>query len=215
MIFWMNSNVFQNDFLTNEEDDDILKAHYVIASARIRINRDEKVENIISAKAMLFPDAYVCSGVTDDEFRSRYFEQCDKNKAFLSTLIKGSIEEGFNIIIMCTFKERKLKYLKYLSEYIFMEFGYPVYEYKEYSSGKYELISCNKDKVLKKCNKALKEAKEKRKERLLESENGRKALAKDYKSMSKKKLKKILKDRNLYTENMSKSEMIDTLKIFM
>ena len=104
---------------------------------------------------------------------------------------------------------------KYLSEYIFMEFGYPVYEYKEYSSGKYELISYNKDKVLKKCNKALKEAKEKRKERLLESENGRKALAKDYKSMSKKKLKKILKDRNLYTENMSKSEMIDTLKIFM
>ena len=70
MIFWMNSKVFQNDFLTNEEDDDILKAQYVIASARIRINRDEKVENIISAKAMLFPDAYVCSGVTDDDFRS-------------------------------------------------------------------------------------------------------------------------------------------------
>ena len=52
-----------------------------------------KIDNVISAKAMLFPDAYVCSGVTDNEFRSRYFDQCEKNRAFISTLIKGSIEE--------------------------------------------------------------------------------------------------------------------------
>ena len=215
MIFWMNSKVFQNDFLTNEDDDDILDAQYVIISARIRINRDEDVKNVISAKAILFPDSYVCAGVTDDEFRSRYFEQCDKNRVFISTLLKGSIEEGYNIILLCTHKERKLKYLKYLSEYIYMEFGYPVYEYKEYSSGKYELIPYEKEKILKKCNKILEKSKREQKERLLQSENGRKALMKDYKKMSKKELKKILKKRGLYTDEMSKSDMVETLSLFM
>ena len=215
MIFWMNSKVFQNDFLTNEKDDDILEAQYVVASSRIRIDREGQIDNIISAKAMLFPDAYVCSGVTADEFRSRYFEQCEKNSAFISTLIKGSIEEGYNIILLCTHKERKLKYLDYLSQYIYIEFGYPVYEYKTYSSGKYELVKYDKEKVLKKCNKILKETKEIQKERLLSTDNGRKSILKEYKKMSKKELKKILKKRNLYTDGMDKSEMIDTLEVFM
>lgn len=96
-----------------------------------------------------------------------------------------------------------------------MEFGYPVYEYKEYSSGKYELIPYEKEKILKKCNKILEKSKREQKERLLQSENGRKALMKDYKKMSKKELKKILKKRGLYTDEMSKSDMVETLSLFM
>ena len=53
------------------------------------------------------------------------------------------------------------------------------------------------------------------KERLLSSDNGRKSILKEYKKMSKKELKKILKKRNLYTDGMDKSEMIDTLEVFM
>ena len=114
MMFWMNSKVFQDVFLVNENDQDILNAQYVLVSTRIR--KRESRKNIISANAILFPDADVCCTLTDEDFRERYFNQCHKNKPFIATLIKGSIEENYNIIFMCTKKESKMKYLKYLHQ---------------------------------------------------------------------------------------------------
>ena len=48
MMFHMTSKVFQDIFLTNEKDQDILDAQYVLVSSRIR-RRNANVENIISA----------------------------------------------------------------------------------------------------------------------------------------------------------------------
>lgn len=214
MMFWMDSKVFQNIFLDNERDQDILKAQYVLISTRIR-KREAKIENIITANSILFPDAHVCSSLTDDDFKERYLNQCSKNNPFIATLIKGSIEENYNIIFLCTKKENKMKYLQFLSNYIYLEFDYPVYEYKLYASGAIKLISYNKNKILKKCNKILKEAKDINYQKEIRTTDGRKRIIKDFKNMKKSDLKKNLKKRNLYKEGMSKKDMIEMIETFM
>ena len=125
----MDSKVFQNEFLTNERDDDILEAQYVIISTRIR-KKNRKWENIINAQSMLYPDTFVYSSLDEETIMDRYYSQCGKAVAFLATLIKGSIEEGFNIIFISTKKELKVfNYLSLLSTFIWLEFKYPVYNY--------------------------------------------------------------------------------------
>ena len=213
MMFWMDSKVFQNVFLVNEKDQDILKAQYVLVSTRIR--RREHRDNIVIANAILFPNSHVCSSLTDDDFRERYLNQCNSNKPFLATLIKGSIEEGYHIIFLCTKKENKMKYLQYLSDFVFLEFGYPIYEYKLYANGALPLRSYNKDKIIKKCNKILKEAKDHNYEKEIQTKDGRKRIIKDFKSMKKSDLRKNLEKRNLYQEGMSKKDMIEMIETFL
>ena len=213
MMVWMTSKDLQNVFLKNERDKDILNAQYVICSLRIR--KREEQDNIISAQSILFPAPDVCSALTEEDMRERYMNQLMPAKAFLATLIKGSIEEKYNIIFLCTKNEGKMKFLRYLSEFMYIEFGYPVYEYKKYANGSIALIKYNKKKVLKKCDKLLDDAK--RKQYLIDrtTEAGRKRILKDYKKMKKSDLKKNLKKRNLYYKGMSKSEMIDMIDAFM
>lgn len=213
MMFWMDSKVFQNVFLVNEKDRDILKAQYVLVSTRIR--KREHRDNIISGNSILFPNAHVCSALTDNDFRDRYMDQCSNSKPFIATLIKGSIEEGYNIIFICTKKENKMKYLQYLSEFIYLEFGYTVYEYKLYANGALPLRSYKKDKIIKKCNKILNEAKDKNYEKEILTEDGRKRIIKDFKKMKKSDLRENLEKRNLYQKGMSKKDMIDMIETFM
>lgn len=210
----MNSKVFQDYFLKNESYKTILNAQYVLISSRIR-KSDTKYKNIISAYNYLYPSTSVIVKMTDEDFRAEYFNQLDSNKALLSTLILGSINEGFNIIFLCTKNEDKLHFLKYLSEYIYMEFDYPVYEYKSYSNGKMHLIDYNPKSIVKRCNKILKKAKKLQYEKNLTTELGRKQIKSEFSSLSKKDMKKELESRNLYTDGMSKKEMIEMFELFM
>lgn len=215
-MFWMTSKVFQDEFLTNEDDDVILDSQYVIVSTRIRARRDKKVTNVVLGKAMLFPDARVCGATTKEEMKERYYEMCEQptTVAFLATLVHGAIKEGYNIIFMCTHNERKLHYLECLANFIYIKFGYPVYEYHKLENS--TIIQYNKKQVLKKCNKYIKRSKKKQTESLLAAgEKGIKKVMEDYKKMSKKKLKKILEKQSLYSEGMDKEEMLDTIEVFL
>ena len=127
----------------------------------------------------------------------------------------GFIEEGYNIIFICTKKEGKIKFLDYLANYIYMEFGYPVYEYKKYASGALPLRKYDKEKVIKKCNKLLKRAKEENYKKQLQTVNGRKQISKSIKKMKKKELIKELDKKGLYVEGMDKTEMIEMLRTFL
>lgn len=214
MMFYMTSKVFQDDFLTNEDDQDILDAQYVLVSSRIR-RRNADVENIISAYSMLFPAANVCAAMTTREFKDAYYEQLSGTLPFIATLIKGSIDENYNIIFLCTKKEGKIKFLEYLSNFIYIEFGYPVYEYKKYATGALPLRKYSKKDVMKKCDKILDEAKKENYKKQVQTSNGRKQIMKKYKKMSKDDLIKELKKRDLYLEGMDKSEMLDMLETFL
>lgn len=208
----MHSKTFRDKFLITEEDDDILKSQYIIVSARIYKKRERK--NIISAKNIVYPDAEVCMAIEEERFRDLYLKQLSCNKEFFAALIKMSIEDRTNIIFLCTKNESKMNYLKYLAEFIMLEFDYPCYEYGKYSDGITELQKYNKKKVLQKCNNLLDEAKEKMHQKMKNTKEGRKSIKKEYEKMTKKELKKILTELNLYSKGMSKFEMLDTLEAF-
>jgi hypothetical protein len=214
MMFWMNSKTFQDDFLSNERDKDILNAQYVLVSTRIR-KGDGKYKNIIAASTTLYPNNSALMKLTEDDIRTEYFEQLDENRGLLATLILGSIEKKYNIIFLCTKNESKLKYLKYLSEYVFMEFDYPIYDYKKYSYNKIGIIEIDKAEIIQKCKKILKQIKKERNEELESTKMGRMKLANEFKSLSKKEMKKELMKRDLYIDNMSKKEMVEMFELFI
>lgn len=214
MMFWMNSKTFQDDFLSNERDKDILNAQYVLVSTRIR-KGDGKYKNIIAASTTLYPNNSALMKLTEDDIRNEYFEQLDENRGLLATLILGSIEKKYNIIFLCTKNESKLKYLKYLSEYVFMEFDYPIYDYKKYSYNKIGIIEIDKNKIIQKCNKILKQLKKERSKELESTKSGRMKLAQEFKSLSKKEMKKELMKRDLYIDDMSKKEMVEMFELFI
>ena len=90
-----------------------------------------------------------------------------------------------------------------------------LYNYKIYQSGKYELIKYNKEKVLKKCNKVLKEAKRNYIERILNENTADSHYKKKYlKRADKSDLKRYLKEHHLYRKDMNKKEMIETIILF-
>lgn len=207
MLYYTNSKVYQNIFLRHESYQDILKSQYVLVSTRI--SSSGEYENIVQARNMLYPNPEVCSTMDSNSFKNSYFNQLESNKAFFATLIKGSIEEKYNIIFMNTYKEEKnMKFLEYLSEFIFIHFGYPCYNYKYYSLGMISLIKYNKKDVLKICNEYLKEAKD-------NYNNDKNNKLKNFKKMSKKKLRKILQKEGLYMDGMDKEEMLESIKLFL
>ena len=210
----MNSKEFNDLYLKNEYDEDILNAQYVLVSTRILL-RNGDTENIVSAMSILFPNSSACSTLNDEDFKKVYMNQLSGALPFLATLIKGSIEEGYNIIFLCTNKEDKLHYLYYLSLFIAHEFhGFPVYNYTSFVAG-CKLIKYNEDKVLHKCNKILLEAHDNEFEKKRKTYRGREELLRRYKKMSKAELKKLVKDEGLYKKGMSKSELIDILEMLL
>lgn len=212
MFYHLNSKVFFDEFLVHESDNDILKAQYVVVSHRIRLR--ERDDNMINGTSLLFPASDVCSTLTDDDFREKYYNQLMGCKPFIATLIKGSIEEKYNIIFMCSKKEDRMKYLELFANFVYMEFGYPCYEYSKYRSGASYLLKYNKEKILKKCNKILRETKKNYEDK--ELSNGQiGTVMKSYKDMNKKDLKKNLVKRGLYTDGMSKKEMLETIELFI
>ena len=210
MMFYMDSKVFEKEFLNNETDKDILNTQYIIVSTRIRISDNYKYDNIVNMKTELFPDSLVCSALDDDSLREAYFDQLNNNITLLSYLIKGSIKDKLNIVFLCTKKESKIKYLKYLSEFSLMEFGYPIYDYDKYCNYKQQDVSYDEKTVLKICESYIKEAKGKSYDNISDKE-----IKKDIKDLSKKSLVKELKRLNLYTKGMDKYQMRELLEYYL
>lgn len=210
-ILYMDSKTFLKKYIKENKPKVVLDTQYAIVSSTIR--KSGRHENVISA-SQLFPGNRMLSDyiTTGDavEFKYSYFNQLEDNKPLLAVLIKGAIEEEYNIVFMCSNKEKKRwKYLKLLSEFVEQEFNYPMikYEDKDSLSG----VKFNKDKTMDKVHKVLKAAKKDKKRKQLQSVRGReKILSK----MSKDEMKKELKKMNLYYKGMTKEEMLDTMDLF-
>ena len=214
MLYYMHSKTFFEEFLNNETDRDILKAQYVCVSTHIR-RRDANIENVVCLNNILYPGSRVLDKGGFEDMRDSYHEQLSEEATpLIAELIRGSIEENHNIIFLCTKKEWKLKYLKWLAEYIMMEFEYPVYNYHKYIQG-CPLLEYNKSKVLKKVKSISEDAKKKLYDVQRTSKKGRKIILEEYKSMSKKELKKICIKEEIYYDGMSKQEMLDMLEAFL
>lgn len=214
MIYYMHSETFFELFLHNESDRDILKAQYICVSTHIR-RKDKNVENVIVANSVLYPASAVLNQGSFEDMKDAYFDQLSGDAiALIAELIRGSIEENLNIIFICTKSEWKLKYMKWLAEFIMLEFQYPVYNYKKYIQG-CPLLEYDRSKVLKSVKSITETAQKRLFNEERKSKTGRKRILKEYESMSKKELKKICIKEELYYEGMSKQEMLDMLESFL
>lgn len=210
MIYYMDSKTFQNEFLVNETDKDILNAQYILVSTNIR--KRTQAKNIITGYRYFYPNNAVFMCTNEDQMKDEYFNQLDTTLPFIATLILGAIEEKYMIIFLCTKNETKLNYLEWFSDYVYTVFDYPVYDYKAYTNW-CELIEFDKEAVAKKCRKTLKRASEINYNKNIQSKKGRKVLESQISQYSKKELKKQLKKRGLYSPNLTKEEMREFLML--
>lgn len=175
----------------------------------------KKRGNIVSAN-FLFPNNSILSEYTvdgdSDEFIDAYMNQLSENMPFLATLIKGVIEEKFNIVFMCTKAEEKLGYLDALRYFVESTFHFPIYKYSKNKIEKSKYEKYDKKKLLKKCNKLLKNAEETQLKTMESTVTGRRKLAS---KMSKKEMAKKLKDIGVVgIKSMNKAEMKEYLEEF-
>ena len=184
----MKSSTFIDDFIQNEDDIDILTASYVCVSISIRRKSENDLFDITIANktSFLYPSNRVFSAETIDDMRELYIEDLEEDcLPFLSVIIKKSIKKGQNFILICSDKEWKLQYLKWMAEFVYEK------------------------AVLNKVNKILKNAKRRNLDNMSSKEKNR-----AYKTMKTSELRKILKDKDLYNKNMSRSDMLDMLDAF-
>lgn len=211
MIIYMKSSTFIDDFIENEDDVDILTASYVCVSTQIRRRAENESLDIIIAKrsSLLYPSNRVYAADTIETMKDVYMEQLEECcLPFLSIMIKKSIKKGKNFILLCSDKEWKLQYLKWVSEFVYDYFGYPIYSYKDFVSIE-KLADFNANDVLSKVKKILKNAKQKNLDNMNSKEKKR-----VYKNMKTSELKRILKDKGLYNKTMCRSDMLDMLDAF-
>lgn len=213
-IFIMNSETFLKKFIEKEDPKKVLRTQICIVSTTIR--RTGRYSNIIQA-SFLYPNNriladYLCDKDKDVFIDDYKHQLSEASRPFLATLINGAIEENYTIIFLCSHKESKFKYLDYLVEFVKEEFGYPIYKYEDYLKyGSSIFKRYDKEYVLKKVNKEFKIAKKEQKKKQLSTVNGRKEYIKN---LSKSKMKKMVKDMNLYTKGMDKKELLDILELF-
>lgn len=210
----MDSKVFRDEFLVNEDDDDILDMQYVIISNRIR-KRDSKYKNIALYYNILYPNTQVLFRKTEEDFEEEYYKQLEENIAAIVTLVMACIDEGFNITFITTHREMKLGFLQYLADFIYNRLGYPVYDYTLYANKRSRKMNWNKKNVKKQCEKILKKFKKERYRENLKTEKGREQNTRAFACLSKKEMIKELKSRNLYRDGMSKADMVEMYELFM
>ena len=214
-IYFMNGKTFLEQYIT-EEPKKVMKTQFVIVSSTIRKTGKYK-EQVINASSYLLPSQELFVDYdnykTNHKYQNGYKDEIlNPAKAFLATIIKYAIEEQATIVFLCGHRERKYYYLELIQEFVEDEFGIHIYDYKKLKEGKEHVRKYYPSLVLQKCNKVLKDATKKEKQKKLSTERGRKEY---FKSLSKKELKKKLKKRQLYFPVISKSEMRDTLDAFM
>lgn len=222
MIYFMDGKTFIKDFV-RKHSSLAKKAKYVIVSSTIRkIGKYE--DSVINMNNALFPSNELIMDYADykhnEEYADKYMEQLEDSKAFFATLIMYDIKlnkdkNKHNVIFLCGNKERKYFYFNLIQKYVEDEFGYHIVDYRKFIKKKkdYKFPKLRRTKdILATCKKIRKKKKAEQQSKLIQSENGRMKLLKE---MTKKKLRKELKKRDLYINGMSKGDMIDMLKTIL
>ena len=181
----------------------ILDTYYILASNRIHRGK-RRYDTIQIAASIFSPSAAVLYQDDPQSAKEQYMVQLAEDaKAYLATLVKGAIKKGYHIAILATPKEEHGgHYLRYIREYVQKTFHFPIYDYGKFIRGKSELVSYDADAVLSFCNRVIEE--ERKKDRV--------GYYLDMETWSKKKLRRKLKEHELYPDaNATREEMADLL----
>ena len=200
-MYYMSGKTFLTQYI-KEDPDKVWKTQFVVVSSTIKKSgKYEKKKRMINGNNILFPKEDLIVDYDNykhnEEYRAKYTEQLDNNKAFFATIIKYVVE-------------KKYAYFDVLQDYLEDEFNFHIYNYKRYKEGKEKVFPVNTSLVLKKCDKIIRKAKKASRETAMSSSYTR---MKFIQSLSKKELKKELKKRSLYSDGMTKEEMRDILDV--
>ena len=206
----MHSETFFEMFLEEESYKTIMNSYYVCASSSIRKKTD--MENVVTVSNVICPKAFVYNKGTLLEMKEAYFRQLKEyDNTFLASIIKMAIENQYNVIFLCTKKEWKLDYLKWMSDWVYMEYGYMIYDYKKYKKGYQTIRNYNREKVLKKVRAVVKKGEKEALFHAARNPNGRKLAKDEIKTWSKQKMRKFLLKKYTYYPKASRKEMMEDI----
>lgn len=184
------------------------KTNYLIMSSRIRttIERDN-VLNITN----LFLNAGLLKGVgfntesdsnlAKEEFKN-FLLKNPKGMSIICAMIECTVVEGEDTVLLCTPNEFKCDYMKTFCEVVYDLFAYPILRYPETA----EVDLSDVIKRLLYYNKTIKS--------FLVTNANETDRTTMISRMSKKELRKALKKRGLYSDIMTKKDMIELLTEF-
>ena len=214
MLYAMNTKTFKNIF-SKESVKNIERTQFLVISKRI--TKSEENDSVIFARNLFPKERIIVDYRSSDPkyFESEYRKQLDGERLYLALIIKGILEENFPVMILCTYTEWKLGWVKFLIRYIDDEFLYPVIDYKKYKTKKeipnVEFDHTRMTAVLERCDEIIKEEMKKQRKEKERTKEGRSKLLSE---MSADDMKKKLKKMNLYSSDMTRPEMKELLKVF-
>ena len=135
----------------------------------------------------------------------------------MANLVNNAVKNNVTFIFLCSKSEWKVgsgrrNYMQIIADYVYEEFGYPMWDYKKYKLGKEKPVSYNKDEVIHRCKKIIKDDRINYLNKKMKTRKGRQELLKE---LSDKEMKQLLKSVDLYTKGMGRKEMKHLLKDYV
>lgn len=204
-MIWFTDTVGLMEEYSKRSGKELEKTNFIIVSSRIRITKDRK--NVLMA-SNLFVNSGILKGVginldpnsvmAREAFKTYLLKQT-KPMALLCAIIECTLLEDSDVLFLCSPKELKCEYFKIMADVMWELFRYPMLQYpkqKEFDKG--EVI-----KRLLYYKKSLKT----REFHKMDKADKLRVMDK----VSKKKLKSKLKKLGLYSNSLTKEEMIELL----
>lgn len=215
MVYFMDGKTLITKYLVDRTPDEVLDTQFVIVSSEIvKGSFTEGESKVLGSRvcngSIMMPDIAIIldnKDYEDSEYAKAYIEKLDNNKGLIATLIKGYYELDCDIVFVCAHNERKYKYLNLLAEYVKKEFlGFTIYDYKKTGplKRKSDKLSDKELDTLMMCDDIVKNIKRDTYKKMMATRAGRRRWVQD---LSKKRVKKELKNRDEYESGMSEPDM--------
>ena len=215
MVYFMDGKTLITKYLVDRTPDEILDTQFVIVSSEIvkgsfTRGETEVLGSRVCNGSILMPDIAIILDHKDyeeSEYAKAYIEKLDHNKGLIATLIKGYYELDCDIVFVCAHNERKYRYLNLLADYVKSEFlGFTIYDYKKTGplKRKSEELSDRELDILVMCDDIINDIKHDTFKKMMATRAGRRRWVQD---LSKKRVKKELKNRDEYESGMSEADM--------
>ena len=211
----MTLKEFLKHFIKLVNNEDVLTYQYVLISNTLK--SDGSRENVFKMNP-LYPSARTISQWLaerdEEEFVERYYNELNENRPAIVALLDCVLSQNIDTVFITGVEEsQKIPYMDVIANYIYTEFGVPVYSFKELRKHKDSFMKWDQDKARKRVRKICKRYKEELDLELLSNHERNAHL----KTLSKKELRKAVLEIGMSKKTvneMSRKELIDVLNDF-
>ena len=151
-MYFMTLKEFLKHFIKLVNNEDVLAYQYVLVSNTLK--SDSSMDNVCKM-SILYPTARTVSGWLSDrdeeDFIERYYDELNEYRPSIVTILECAMSGDIDTIFINGVEEdKKIPYMGVIANYIYTEFGVPVYDFKAIRKGKEDFIKWNQEKVFKK-----------------------------------------------------------------